>query len=158
MTVALTGQRGRGTEPTIDILVGRADIELDARGLRWLTVVAVNEIRRQPAHWREIPSGAFLSVPSGESAERGTMPEPPALVDDPVDRALAGERHRQRVANFAQLRARQRRDLYLHGAGFSYREVAALTASSYTAVNRRISEGRARLRALERDRQTRRPH
>ena len=34
--------------------------------------------------------------------------------------------------------------------GYRYQEIMLLTAASYTAVNRWLSEGRARLRALER--------
>ena len=40
--------------------------------------------------------------------------------------------------------------LYLKGIGYSYREIAQLTNSTYTAVNRRITEGRAALRRPDR--------
>jgi DNA-directed RNA polymerase specialized sigma24 family protein len=51
--------------------------------------------------------------------------------------------HRERVARFARLKPRERRDLILSAGGFKYPEIAGLTGSTYTAVNRRITEGRA---------------
>jgi DNA-directed RNA polymerase specialized sigma24 family protein len=50
------------------------------------------------------------------------------------------------VERFAQLTAAERRALLLKAGGYSYHEIAALTASTYTAVNRRLTEGRNRLR------------
>ena len=54
----------------------------------------------------------------------------------------------QQVAAFRQLKSREREALYLKGLGYSYREIARLTDSTYTAVNRRITEGRAALRRI----------
>jgi DNA-directed RNA polymerase specialized sigma24 family protein len=59
--------------------------------------------------------------------------EPAALTHDPLERAIA-------------LKPRERRDLLLLAGGHSYQQIAELTGSSYTAVNRRINEGRAHLR------------
>ena len=42
--------------------------------------------------------------------------------------------------------SREREALYLKGLGYSYTEIMRLTGASYTAVNRRITEGRAALR------------
>jgi DNA-directed RNA polymerase specialized sigma24 family protein len=50
------------------------------------------------------------------------------------------------------LKATQQRALCLRGLGYSYREICQLTAATYTAVNRRITEGRAALRRLARER------
>ena len=44
------------------------------------------------------------------------------------------------------------RDLFLQACGYRYGEIAALTGSTYTGVNRRLAEGRAELRRLERAR------
>jgi len=44
------------------------------------------------------------------------------------------------------LKPREREALYLKGLGYSYREIMRLTGSTYTAVNRCITEGRAALR------------
>jgi DNA invertase Pin-like site-specific DNA recombinase len=58
--------------------------------------------------------------------------------DSPSDRTdLTGSRH---------LKPREREALYLKGLGYSYNEIARLTGATYTAVNRRITEGRAALR------------
>ena len=97
---------------------------------------------------RELPVGAYLPG----NTEPGIVPEPPAETADPADRAVAREHHAQRVNDFARLKAREREALYLKALGHSYQEIAALTNASYTAVNRRINEGRARLRKLARER------
>jgi DNA-directed RNA polymerase specialized sigma24 family protein len=59
----------------------------------------------------------------------------------------------QRVARIGEARVRlaalkpdERRALGLIAAGYSYKEVGAITAWSYTKVNCCASEGRARLR------------
>jgi DNA-directed RNA polymerase specialized sigma24 family protein len=44
------------------------------------------------------------------------------------------------------LKPKEREALYLFGLGYSYDEIAQLTQATYTAVNRRITEGRAALR------------
>jgi DNA-directed RNA polymerase specialized sigma24 family protein len=44
------------------------------------------------------------------------------------------------------LKPSEREALYLKGLGYSYREIMQLTGASYTAVNRRLAEGRAALR------------
>lgn len=51
-----------------------------------------------------------------------------------------------------RLKHDERRALGLLAAGLSYGEICARTGWSYTKVNRCISEGRARLRRLERER------
>src|SRR3954469_9158232 len=72
-------------------------------------------------------------------------------------RALMRIEHEERVRAFATLKPREREALYLLGLGYSYREVAKLTQSSPTAINRRISEGRAALRRGGRKRHRPRP-
>jgi DNA-directed RNA polymerase specialized sigma24 family protein len=58
----------------------------------------------------------------------------------------------ERAQAFRQLKPREREALFLKALGYSYNEIARLTDSTYTAVNRRLTEGRARLRRLARDR------
>ena len=103
---------------------------------------------RAPASCRSAPTCPATPSPA-------SLPEPPADTADPADRALAREQHAQRVNDVARLKPREREALYLKALGHSYEEIAALTNASYTAVNRRISEGRARLRKLARERDTR---
>jgi DNA-directed RNA polymerase specialized sigma24 family protein len=81
----------------------------------------------------------------------GELPEPAAAEPAADEQALARIEHAELVADLRTLKPRERRDLYLQALGYRYSEIAAATGSSYTAVNRRLSEGRARLRALERE-------
>ena len=62
------------------------------------------------------------------------------------ERALARIEHDERVDADQALKPREREALYLKGLGYSYQAIMRLTGSSYTAVNRRLSEGRAALR------------
>ena len=55
---------------------------------------------------------------------------------------------REALAALTTLSANQRQALSLKAAGYSYGELAELTGKTYTWVNRHLSEGRARLRAL----------
>jgi hypothetical protein len=50
----------------------------------------------------------------------GELAEPAGHHGDPADRAVARERHRERAAALAELKPRERRDLYLHAAGYGY--------------------------------------
>ncbi|MGH2714670.1 MAG: RNA polymerase sigma factor [Thermoleophilaceae bacterium] len=128
-------------------LLRREDVTLDERGAAWLTTVAIHE------GWRlmrrgEVPAGAMRSG----MPQVGELPEPAA--DEPAAdaQALARIEHAERVADLRTLKESERRALYLKALGYSYNEICDLTAASYTAVNRRLSEGRARLRMLERER------
>jgi RNA polymerase sigma factor (sigma-70 family) len=123
-------------------LVGRPDITLDERGFAWLVTVAIREAWRLRRDEHEWPAGVFLP----ESDRDDEMHEPIGPASDPADLLLARELHRERVARLRRLKPRERRDLILHAGGFGYSEIAQLTDSTYTAVNRRLSEGRAQLR------------
>lgn len=127
-------------------LVRRTDINLDSDGYSWLSAVAIHEAwRLARAHRAEQPAGLFWP----ESEQAGELPEPPGLVADPLDRAIAAELHRTRVDNLAVLKPHELQALGLQALGYRYHELMALTGTSYTAVNRRITEGRARLRQIE---------
>jgi len=62
-----------------------------------------------------------------EPGEPGELPEPAVSGVDPAEQAVARERHRQRIAVLAQLKERERRELFLHAAGYRYREIAKLS-------------------------------
>ena len=88
-----------------------------------------------------------------ELPERGELSEP-ASAEPPLNQqVLARVEHTQRVADLRALKPRERRDLYLHALGYRYNEIAQATGSSYTAVDRRLKEGRAQLRRLARERE-----
>ncbi len=129
------------------VLLRRPDIDLDQRGLAWLALVATREAWRA-ANPTEIPTGAYaLAGDRGVIAEPGAHPA--ATLDE---RVIDRERHRERVAMLAELKPAERQALALKALGYSYTEIGQLTNASYTAVNRRLTEGRARLRAAARTR------
>jgi len=124
-------------------LIRHTDIALDGRGYTWLLVTATHEARR-----------AYAAARDSET----TDPASDAVVDidelhdsfahdhDPLERALDAELHAARRERFAELKPREQSDMLLKAAGYMYGEIAALTSSTHTAVNRRLTEGRARLR------------
>jgi hypothetical protein len=64
-----------------------------------------------------------------------------------IDDALEARRALRRLA---ELRARQRRDLSLRVAGFSYREITQITGDrTYTNVHKHLRKARARIRLEE---------
>jgi DNA-directed RNA polymerase specialized sigma24 family protein len=130
------------------ILVRRDDIPLDDRGASWLATVAIREGWRLMSDARDVPMGAMRPGVPGE----GELPEPEAAEPSADEQAIARIEHAQRVADLRTLKARECRDLYLLALGYRYNEICDLTTSSYTAVNRRLTEGRARLRRLARER------
>ena len=136
------------------ILVRRDDIPLDERGVSWLATVAIREGWRLQSSTRDVPMGA---IRSGVFVE-GELGELETAEPGPAERALARDEHAQRVADLRTLKARERRELYLQALGYGYDEIAALTGSTYTAVNRRLTEGRAQLRRLGNQRRDRPRH
>jgi DNA-directed RNA polymerase specialized sigma24 family protein len=128
------------------ILLRRADITLDARGFSWLTTVAINEALKLLRRTRgETSVGTFQAHARGP--DDTDAPEP-ADTDAPGadERALERIEHTERVQAFRMLKPREREALYLRALGHSYSEIMQLTGASYTAVNRRITEGGAVLR------------
>ena len=129
------------------VLLRRDDVKLDRRGVAWLIVVGSRKVwELERLARREKPVGCFVC---GEETEE--MREPAGLASEPIDRLIALEEHADRVARFQRPDPRERRELFLHAAGFRYAEIAELTGSTYTAVNRRMTEGRRRLYEPEDD-------
>lgn len=129
------------------VLLRRPDIDLDQRGLAWLAVIATREAWRA-TNPTDVPTGAYaLAGDRGVIAEPG--PHPAATLDE---RVIDRDRHRERVAMLAELKPAERQALALKALGYSYTEIGQITDASYTAVNRRLTEGRARLRAAARAR------
>ena len=123
-------------------LVRRHDVSLNAAGANWVITVATRQAwRLARLSRRERPVGPFSSDPDG-----GEMPEPAGLSSDPLDRVIAAEEHAARLDRFARAKPRERRELLLKAAGYRYAEIAEITGSTYTAVNRRLTEGRRRIR------------
>jgi DNA-directed RNA polymerase specialized sigma24 family protein len=119
----------------------------------WLRVVAIREAWRQCARTRsEQPAGGFLMACAGE-LDLGEHPEPAADTCDLADQVAARIQHAQRLKDLATIKPDDRQTLYLKGLGYRYREIMQITGASYTAVNRRITEGRHALRKLEEERE-----
>lgn len=153
--VTLVGARIRAPRDTIEdacamaweTLLTRTHVSLDRHSARtWLVRVATHEaLRLVRDAQRQHPSGTL-------DGDYHTAPEPgtlPALVDldaDPADLATERLANDHRRAALRDLKPREQRDLVLHAAGYTYDEIADLTDSTRTAVNRRITEGRAHLR------------
>jgi DNA-directed RNA polymerase specialized sigma24 family protein len=157
----------RASEPVIEdacqvawtILVRRPDVTLDERGLNWLAIVAIREAWRLASIANEIPAGSFQADTPGEDDE---LPEPAHPDDRSAEqRALDRIEHRERFDAIKTLKPSEREALYLKGLGYSYKEIQAIMGgASYTAVDRRIKEGRAALRQggrTPRDRERREP-
>jgi DNA-directed RNA polymerase specialized sigma24 family protein len=131
------------------ILLRRDDVTLDDRGVNWMITVAIRQAWQLGSSARETPVGTFQGVPG----DNDDVPEPAdRLATDTDDQALSRIEAAEHVVDLQAIKPRGRRELYLKAVGYSYREIAQLTGSTYTAVNRRLAEGRARLRTLDRER------
>lgn len=131
------------------VLLRRPDIDLDPRGLAWMTLIAAREAWRTTAVTAEPTAGRYaLSGARDVLSEHGGPPGP-TMEDRVIDR----EHHHQRRTDLAALKPAERQALGLKAVGYSYTEIADLTGASRTAVNRRLAEGRAHLRHLARERQ-----
>jgi RNA polymerase sigma factor (sigma-70 family) len=127
----------------------RPDVDLRATGRAWLVTVAIHEaLRHCRRERRETPAGTF-HAPYSDGEEPHALGEPAAddreLADEVADRIL----HARRLKDLRLIKSKDRQALYLKALGFQYHEIAALLGITYTAVNRRITEGRRRLRELE---------
>jgi DNA-directed RNA polymerase specialized sigma24 family protein len=124
-------------------LVRRPDITLDHHGTAWLKLIATRAAWRLMAREEEVRAGVFLT--NRDRLGRDRRPRHP--------RRRPGRQHHQprdpaRTRPEVRRSNRARRDLFLHAAGHTYGEIAELTGSTHTAVNRPITEGRARLRPV----------
>jgi DNA-directed RNA polymerase specialized sigma24 family protein len=118
----------------------------------WLRAVAIHEAWSQCARTRnELPAGTFRT-PHPCELTPGEHPEPAADIRTIPDQVVARMQHAQRIADLATIKPNDRRALYLKALGYRYREIMQITGASYTAVNRRIAEGRRAMRKLERER------
>jgi DNA-directed RNA polymerase specialized sigma24 family protein len=104
----------------------------------WLRVVAIHEAYRLSAAER-----------TAHLEDLGHSQRWDAVIADRVSIDDALEVRRALVC-IAELPARQRQDLSLRVAGFSYREIARITGDrTYTNVNKHLRKARARIRLAE---------
>ena len=107
--------------------------------LSWLTTTLKREcwaIGRRAERRRERPE-------FGRDLERRTQGG-----GDPHARVESRERAGEVRGAMARLKPQERRVLGLLAAGYSYKEIMAMTGWTFTKVNRCSAEGRERLRAL----------
>lgn len=113
------------------ILARKPDGYLDERtAAAWLATVAYHE--------------ALKLIHANTATASGNVDLPSALVDDLDTHHEALELLRAT----ARLRPNRRHAIEARLAGLSYREAAAKHGSTYTAVNRGVTEGRDELREL----------
>ena len=124
----------------------RPDVDLTATGRSWLVTVALHEALRHYRRERvETPAGAFRTPYAAPGELREPVGDDRDLAEQVADRIL----HDRRLHDLRLIKSQDRQALYLKALGFRYHEIAALLGITYTAVNRRLSEGRRRLRELE---------
>ena len=130
-------------------LVARDDIAVDAdeRYIGWLFTVARRE------HWRlarESARDLSLDRPLGvdDGTERDSLV---GALRSPAEVQTLTEQMEQ-LQLLKELPLARRQALLLLGAGHSYAEIGSLMGLSQTQVNRYLSEGRQKVRALHRER------
>ena len=103
----------------------------------WLRIVAIHEAYRLSAISRR---DAHLDGPSAENCDWHEFTADPRSLD-----ALIEARHALRL--LASLPERERSDLSLLIAGYSYREIAEITGGrTFTNVNKHLAKARVRIR------------
>jgi len=108
--------------------------------LRWMLLVAKRcawEIARRRRRRREDRRVDLEGVEAGQIG-RG----------DPAEDAERTEETERALAAIEGLAPDERDALILFGLGFSYREIGDLRGWTYAKVNRRLNEGRARVRRM----------
>jgi RNA polymerase sigma factor (sigma-70 family) len=119
---------------------GPAEME-DA--LRWMLLV-VKRCAWEIARRRRRRGGDRSSIPS-EVVEDALVAEPRG---GPAERVERTEETEQALAAIGRLAPDERTALILFGMGCSYGEIACMRGWSVAKVNRRLNEGRARVRRM----------
>lgn len=120
-------------------LVTHDEVQLDRAGFGWLYVVAVREAYRLSAsERRELPFGKPEDLPV-----RGEVVPPVTSTSE------QRQRDRARLILLAELPPRRRRMVVLHAAGFTYREIAAITGATLRTVERQLLRGKRTLRRMD---------
>src|SRR5207302_2257190 len=103
-------------------LCAHHDVDLtEPVALSWLIVTATREAWRRARPSREQAAGAWLGEP-----EHGELAEPAGDASDPMELAIAHERHADRVVLLKTLSPRERRFIALHASGLSYGDIVVL--------------------------------
>ncbi len=122
------------------------DPDCEAPPLAWVTLSLKRACwaayRRQHLDRRASQEAAPDSAESGFSV--AAIPSTASGPEEAVERAEHVAEARERLA---QLKPAERRALVLIAAGYSYKEIGAMSDWSHTKTNRSAAEGRAALRA-----------
>lgn len=129
------------------VLCGHPDVALqEHNAMRWLVTTATREAWKRSTHIerRETPAGAFL--PAAHALYPRELPEPTSDTPGPCEVVIAREQLSDRAAQLKRLTEREWLFLYLRGLGYSYTEMATLTASTARTVERQVLRGHAKLK------------
>jgi RNA polymerase sigma factor (sigma-70 family) len=108
--------------------------------LRWMLLVAKRcawEIARRRRRRGEDRQQSFEAEEAGRASE-----------GDPAEGAERAEEAERVLAAIGRLIPDERDALVLFGLGYSYREIGEQRGWTYSKVNRRLNEGRARVRRM----------
>jgi DNA-directed RNA polymerase specialized sigma24 family protein len=124
-----------------ETLLGRPDIDLDRHeAYWWLYKVALRKAwALGRGQHREQPTGGLNGADEDALEPISLDSDVAGVVAERIDRATVHE-------VLGRLHWRERRELLLYAHGFSYDEIAQVTGTSYTAVNRWIVRGKNALR------------
>jgi RNA polymerase sigma factor (sigma-70 family) len=144
------GARNHGVDATLiddacafawEKLLRRPDIDVTRYdAYRWIYKVALHHAWAMGrAMRREQPAGGLSGTDDDRPEPLGHELDLVDLVADRVDRAIVRE-------VLLTLHWRERRELLLYAHGLSYQEIAEVTGTSLTAVNRWLARGKKALR------------
>ncbi len=92
------------------------------------------------------------SSPPTQATPASTQNRRPTPATSPT-KSLPRIQHTQRLNDLETIKPSRRRALYRKGLGYRYQEIMQITGATYTAVNRRLTEGRRAVRKLEHNRE-----
>lgn len=128
---------------------GSDDVIEDACSYAWMQLLRHQPYRETVFGWLRtvaIREGWRLAARERSELRVDGLDEELEILHTPIDTDLVVDAH-QALETLAALPERQRSCLALLIAGHSYTEIARLTRTSYTAVNKQLVKARSTLRA-----------
>lgn len=116
-----------------------------ATAFSWLRTLAIREAWNQRTVNRRKAPIVATAAPKDQDVAVGAAA---GGEGDPLEIALSREHTRELAAVLDGVHPRGARYLLLQSAGYSYRDICELEDVTWTAVNRYITEARARVRKL----------
>ncbi len=118
------------------LLIGRPELQPGSE-LGWLATTATRVALRLLRRERRDAPVAELPEPTSLDAYRSVTPDPQRTLEV-----------RERIAEVRRLPVRQQRIVMLHGFGYEYEEIAAVTGDTRRTVARQLARARQRLAKL----------